>query len=335
MMKFNLNKFINACKSELPNYLKYLVDSGLKKQEISRDKRLIILFLRDYLKYNEKNKFTRNQFSLEFIDKFFREILPRDYSEFFQISEMDLPGRLKKYIEYLTLRNILQRELSQKIIRALDKNRISNQIHHVHLNSIEPFDDDFENYSEEIQEEIFKKCDMWMMEFTQTDYFQKLTPEEKDHSAFLVESFFNYLYGYCLKTPEQLDVPSLEEICLDILPRKVSADESYYKAIAPILTNFFKFLEEKGVLHNAEALNKKLNVMAKKIVKIAADPRNWGPAKSFAMDAIRMGVDLENQEELDQYIAFYNLFQAKRELGKSENYNEMVSSPHKKKSKSK
>ncbi|MHA1724828.1 MAG: hypothetical protein ACTSXH_08295, partial [Promethearchaeota archaeon] len=60
-----------------------------------------------------------------------------------------------------------------------------------------------------------------------------------------------------------------------------------------------------------------------------------GPAKSFAMDAIRMGVDLENQEELDQYIAFYNLFQAKRKLGKSENYNEMESSPHKKKSKSK
>jgi len=166
-----------------------------------------------------------------------------------------------------------------------------------------------EEYSDEEREEILDKVYEWGAEFSKSRYFERLTEEQKQESEFLLTSFAEYMYSYEGLTPEEWDEGGLEECCLYTLPRKISAEESYFRAIAPVLSAFFSFLGEKELLKSESAANlaRRVKEIDKQIIKNAADPRNWGPAKSFVMAAMRAGVDVMNQKEMDQFMVLYNL----------------------------
>ncbi len=122
-------------------------------------------------------------------------------------------------------------------------------------------------------------------------------------------TFAQYMYSYHGLTPNEWNESELEECCLNTLPRKITEDESYYRSIAPVLSAFFNFLGEKGLLRNASNLAKKVKKIDKQIVKNASDPSRWGMAKSMLMAAIKAGVDIENEKELNKFIQLYNLQQ--------------------------
>ena len=108
-----------------------------------------------------------------------------------------------------------------------------------------------------------------------------------------------------------------------ILPRKITADESYFRSIAPVLSAFFRFVEEKRLLRNASKLAKRLKRIDKQIARNASDPRNWGMAKSFAMAAKEAGFDITNEKEMEKFIALYNL----QQRAKSEKDDKTISKP--------
>lgn len=166
-----------------------------------------------------------------------------------------------------------------------------------------------DEYSDEKYDEILKLCHDWIIEFLNSDFCKGLTQEELIHSAFIIESFIDYMYGYFLLTPEECDENTVEEICLGLFPRKVTAELSCFKAVGPVLTNFFAFLNHKGVINNALILSMKLREIQDKIVKAASNHDNWGMAKIMMMDAIETGVDVENENELNKFCQFRNLIQ--------------------------
>jgi uncharacterized protein YecA (UPF0149 family) len=114
------------------------------------------------------------------------------------------------------------------------------------------------------------------------------------------------MYSYHGVKPEQWDEATLEECCLDTLPRKISAEESYYRAIAPVLSSYFTFLAETGRLRQGARLARAVTAIDRKIVQHAADPRYWGMAKSFTMGALKAGVDPTNEQEMQAYMLRYN-----------------------------
>jgi hypothetical protein len=164
-----------------------------------------------------------------------------------------------------------------------------------------------EEYSDEKLDEICDRVYGWFVEFIKSQYYEKLTEEQKEESEFVIMSFAEFMYSYHGLPPEEWDEDGLEECCLDTLPRKVSAEESYYISISSVLSAFFGFLGEKSLLKNAQGLRRRVKSIDEQIIKNAIDPKNWGIAKSFTMAARKAGVDITNEKEMEEFMALYNL----------------------------
>jgi hypothetical protein len=169
-----------------------------------------------------------------------------------------------------------------------------------------------EEYSDQDLDRILDRVSKWGAAFSESKHFEALTAEQKQESESVVMFFAEYMYSYLGLTPEKWNEPGIDECCLDVLPRKISADGSFFKAMSPVLSAFFAFLAERRLLKNAARLARKVAGIDKQVVRNAADPRNWGMAKSFVMAAQEAGVDVTNEEELNQFTALRNLQQLAR-----------------------
>lgn len=164
-----------------------------------------------------------------------------------------------------------------------------------------------EEYSDEELEEILNKIETWEKTFHESKYFKELTEEQKQESGFIISIFAEYMYSYIGLTPKKWNESGLVECCLDILPEKITADESFFKSIAPVLYAFFRFLGEKKLIRKASKLAKKIKEIESQIVKNASDSSRWGFTKSMFMNAKKAGVDLENENEVNRFIFLSNL----------------------------
>lgn len=163
-----------------------------------------------------------------------------------------------------------------------------------------------EEYSDEELEEILNKIEAWEKSFHESKYFKELTEEQKQESGFIISIFAEYMYSYIGLTPKKWNESGLIECCLDIIPEKVTADKSFFKSIAPVLSTFFDFLGEKKLLRKGSRLAKTVKEIDSQIVKNSSDSSRWGMAKSMLMDAKKAGVDLDNDNEVNKFIFFNN-----------------------------
>jgi hypothetical protein len=106
-----------------------------------------------------------------------------------------------------------------------------------------------------------------------------------------------------LRAPDAWDEASVERICTGVYPSKVSADPDHFRAVAPVLSTFFAFLDDRDELENASSLAAHVQGLEDEIIEQASDPANWGMAKSMLMDAAENAGthldDLETVEELE------------------------------------
>ncbi len=167
-----------------------------------------------------------------------------------------------------------------------------------------------EEYSDQELDEILDKVHKWGVAFSNSKYYQQLTEEQQWESEGVIMFFAEYMYSYPGLPPEAWNAVGLDECCLDILPGKVSAGQSFFKATAPVLSAFFTFLAERRLLRRAAALAKKVARIDKQIVRAASDPRRWGMAKSLVMAAMDAGVDVTDEEEMAAFTASLNLQRA-------------------------
>ena len=174
-----------------------------------------------------------------------------------------------------------------------------------------------EEYSEKNSKALIAAGKKWTKDFLNSDYSRHLSKEQVEETETITESFISYLYSFFALSLKDLNNDNLEEMCLEILPRKVSAEISYFKALTPVLTNFFSFLSKRGVMGDVSSLNLRLHEIQEDIIENATNPQNWGMAKSFVMDAIASEVDMDNQEE---FLRFLNFKMYQHNLKQSVNY---------------
>jgi hypothetical protein len=163
-----------------------------------------------------------------------------------------------------------------------------------------------EDYSDREAERILAQVAGWGAKFAQSPRFGELSEEQRGNVDFVIEMFAEHMYSYFLLQPEQWNPANLEECCLGILPRKITADAGFYRSIAPVLAAFFGFLGEQGLIRNTASLAKRVTKIGARIPAIADDRRNWGIAKTLAMDAETAGVDITDPKKLKAYIDEYN-----------------------------
>ena len=159
---------------------------------------------------------------------------------------------------------------------------------------------------------IHKQVGGWFDGFIHTPPYQALSDIEKDKAPGIVRFFTEYSFRYIGATPEKWNRDVLRECCLEILPRKMSAERSFFRAVAPVLSAFFRFLAERGLLSNAPELASTVPELDGEIIRASQDERNWGPAKAFVMAAEKAGVDTCDQKAMSLFMIEHNLRQAAR-----------------------
>ena len=80
-------------------------------------------------------------------------------------------------------------------------------------------DGDFSDHS---QQALMSWCEDAVEQFLETLFCKTWKRNKKEIAAFFIHGFVDYAYGYHLAKPFQYDAPLVENMCLDILPRKMS-----------------------------------------------------------------------------------------------------------------
>jgi len=143
--------------------------------------------------------------------------------------------------------------------------------------------------------------------FTESQAARKLDPELFEDANFIAYHVLEYAWVYVGSGPEELDEFTLEEVLLEIFPRKLTAERDLFEKIAPVTACFLKWLESEGILADASGLIETVRGWKDPIVANGMNPRNWGMAKSLMMQAKADGVDIGDEQAIQWYLAEYNL----------------------------
>jgi hypothetical protein len=100
----------------------------------------------------------------------------------------------------------------------------------------------------------------------------------------------------------------LREILTEWFPRKVTADEAGVAMVAPTLRAFFTWLDEVGLLDGdpSTALVSELGCIEAELPALMADRSRFGMAKTLVTAMLSDGVDLDDEEAIQEWTAAYN-----------------------------
>lgn len=129
----------------------------------------------------------------------------------------------------------------------------------------------------------FERIEKLVSAFSDSQQFEQLSHHHQREAAFVIETFHELLYAYEYVPLDDPDKPSLETVCRQIYPAKVSAEPTHFEAVAPVIGAFLRFLDERGDIDRGTQLATHVESLGDSLVDTAADPANWGMAKSMFM----------------------------------------------------
>lgn len=176
--------------------------------------------------------------------------------------------------------------------RAIARERIKTKL-------IE-LDEEYEPDYDESQQE------KWIEEFQKSEYFERLNEYRKENAGFIADTFMSYMYNYEYVVPNGWNATNVEEVCLNIIPRKVIAEIELFENYGEVLIKFLEFLEGAGHIGESSELRKRVNEIKEEIPKEASNPSNWGMAKTFMMGAQEAGYDISDEKEINTFMNIYN-----------------------------
>lgn len=112
-----------------------------------------------------------------------------------------------------------------------------------------------------------------------------------------------------LDDPARLKPGDLEELLLDVYPRKVTVfDAADIKDTIPAVRDLLAFLADTGRMTDpaARRLGRELDRMAPRFADAVMDPSRWGMARSLTQAMVTDGVDITDSAAVQEWIAAYN-----------------------------
>ena len=140
-------------------------------------------------------------------------------------------------------------------------------------------------------------------------YLRQSSMEEDDVSQQVsdIELFLDMAFNYAdATTPEEYTPYAIEEVMLDVMPRKLSASREDYVRLADTCVTYLDWLGQSGRLHDAPKVLRAARAAAKKLPARAMDPSRWGISKTLMMGMQNEGIDPTDRQQLDAYITRYN-----------------------------
>jgi hypothetical protein len=132
-------------------------------------------------------------------------------------------------------------------------------------------------------------------------------PEEDAADLYTVFSLMSDYLG--IDAPSRLTAGSLNELLLDVYPRKVTVlDRKDIASTVPALRDLASYLADTGAITAAaaRAMDRELDEIEPDFADAVMDPANWGPATAMMHAMHRDGVDISDQAAVDTWIARQN-----------------------------
>ena len=150
--------------------------------------------------------------------------------------------------------------------------------------------------------------------FMESEAAGKLDDKLFEDAGFIVNHVLEYAWVYVGSSPEELNEYTLEEVLLEVFPRKITAERDLFEKVAPVIEVLLRWLESEGILADTSSLVETVRGWADTIVANGMDPQYWGMAKSFVMQARADGVDTQDEQAMQRYLVEYNLRRMERNL---------------------
>lgn len=148
------------------------------------------------------------------------------------------------------------------------------------------FEIDDEEFSDESSALIRSWSEYYGDKFLKSDIVElTLTDEVIEEVPFILSCFCDFCYGYYLQKPGQWTQEAVSDVLINIMPRKVMANETFFSSAVPVLINFLTWMESKHQPLSVEPIKNTLLAAESRILKQAQNPQNWGMAKSLFSNA--------------------------------------------------
>ncbi|MFH1453663.1 MAG: SEC-C metal-binding domain-containing protein [Armatimonadota bacterium] len=142
--------------------------------------------------------------------------------------------------------------------------------------------------------------------FIASKYFIELPVNLQKTAKGDVEMFLNFLNNYENVNLENIRHCNVEFILTELFPRKVSAEPEKFRDFVPVLSAFFNYLKEDGIIKNADGIIKEIKKCEEAMVKNAANPEYYGMGKTMVMQMFKDNVDVNDQNAVERWIAEFN-----------------------------
>jgi hypothetical protein len=129
------------------------------------------------------------------------------------------------------------------------------------------------------------------------------------HSGdFVASTMLEWKGGYGDGCLGRWTADDVAEFLLDYFPRKVSATQETLDAVVECAIAFLGFLEARGSLSGEplEQLEEACRTLREPFLERVADPAGWGLAKSMAMQMLTEGIDVDDPDALEDWMADFN-----------------------------
>ena len=155
---------------------------------------------------------------------------------------------------------------------------------------------------EEVRNDTEKLKNNWFEEFQKSEHFELMTEFQREQSGFVIVTFMDFMRNYEYRNPKDWDKESIESVCLEIVPGKITDSIEFFEVYGDVLISFLAFLGSKKYIKNSKKLINKVQKIKHLIPIEAGDTDNWGMAKSLMMDASDSGIDLSDEAQINDFL---------------------------------
>ncbi len=131
---------------------------------------------------------------------------------------------------------------------------------------------------------------------------QDLPEGVAEDAPYITQLLLDYAHTHEEAIPEELTESVVQDLLLDVFPRKVSAEREFFEKAPVVVESFLRWMASDGILPEGHSTADAVRGWAQKSVSVAMDSDNWGPAKRLTMGAKRAGVDTTDQEAMLKYM---------------------------------
>ncbi len=159
--------------------------------------------------------------------------------------------------------------------------------------------------------EILALIEEYGAKYKKSPSFEGLSKDSKENFDSIISIFAQFMHYYFLQSPENWTQEALEDLLINIFPHEVVMPSSFFDSIEPVLSEFFKYLQENKVLKNYEELNLKLKTAVPEMCKRMKDPAYFSSVKQTLAKESRKANDDNDKKSrepsLEQWKQLYEV----------------------------